>query len=44
MPTDEDQATGLEKKEHDALMAGVEVSIVVGHGISAYGPRLPFTR
>lgn len=25
MPTDEEQATGLEKKEHDALIAGVEV-------------------
>ena len=27
MPTDEEQATGLEKKEHDALVAGVEVCI-----------------
>jgi len=30
MPRDEDQATGLEKKELDALIAGVDVRVCTG--------------
>ena len=28
IPTDAEQATGLEKKEYDALAAGIDVSLI----------------
>ena len=29
IPTDAEQATGLEKKEYDAMVAGIEVSVIL---------------
>ena len=34
IPTDAEQATGLEKKEYDAIVAGVEVCIPLNTSIT----------